>query len=337
MENIPESVRRQSEEADRLMQEYVARRNPQTQPQEEPEEPEEQEQKTQELEGSVNGSQEPAPPAREDSELELWKQRYRTLQGKYNAEIGHANRRVSELEGQIQQLSSQLEELKNRRTEPDPELQKPLVRPEDVENFGSDMVDFVRRAVQEGMRAERAEYQKKIQELEARNAKLEATLAGVEEKTGQTAVQAFLQQLDALVSDWRALNTDPAFLLWLEEEHELTGTPRRVLLQAAEQSLDAKRVAAFFNAFKKETGRVAPPPTPNSQTRQASPEVARQVQPGKSKAATTPASEPAKKIWTEREIAQFYENAKLGRYSREDQARIEAEIDLAVAEGRIRP
>lgn len=338
--NIPESVRRQAEEADRLLEQYSAREASQT---EEPEEPEESAEP--QLEEPVEEPEQPTPSARNEDEAALWKQRYDTLQGKYNAEVGRVARENSELRSQLQQLSTQVEQLtKSKQSAPEPDP-TPLVRPEDAENYGSDMIDLVRRVAQDTIQRREVELGQVIKELRDENAELKRSLESVEQRQGQTARERFIDQFSRLVPDWEAINQNPAFLSWLEQADPLTGQPRQILLDAAHSALDAPRVAAFFNAFKQETGRVAPSPTadpqpnPQHQQRQAAPpEVARQVQPGRSKVVSTPqVNEPATQIWTQNQIAQFYREASLGRYNPDEQARIEAEIDLAVAQGRVRP
>lgn len=339
--SIPESVKRQAEEADRLLEQYSAQQKLQTEPPEEPEDPAE----PPTPEEPVEEPKAPTPPARNEDEASLWKQRYETLQGKYNAEVGRVAQQNRELQTQIQQLTTQVGELlKPKQPESDPTPAQPLVRPEDAENYGSDMIDLVRRVAQDTIQKREAELNKVITELREENARLREGLVGVEQKQGQTAQQQFWNQFAQLVPDWEQINQDPRFLAWLEKTDPLSGQPRQILLNSAQDALDAQRVAAIFDAFKG-TVNVAPPPTPPQPSTShpparspAPPEVARQVQPGRSKAVSaTQASEPATKIWSEREISNFYREASLGRYSREEQARIEAEIDLAVAQGRVGP
>ena len=334
--NIPESVRRQAEEADRLMQQISAR---QTEPHTEELEPEPQ--------------PEPEPPPKEEvtesspksakDEVALWEQRYRTLQGKYDAEVGRVHRENGELRAKLAQLEAQIDQLMKSKQEQE-KTPEPIVRPEDVENYGAEMIDLVERVARKVAADRTKDLERVIKELRDENAELKRSLAGVEKKTGQTAQEAFLQRLSTLVPDWEVLNRDPGFLAWLGQIDPFTGVHRQQLLDAAGEALDAQRVAAFFNAYKQGLGRVEPSPTPNPQpppnpqlTRHTPPEVARQVQPGRSKAASTPqVPESATRIWSQKEIEDFYREASLGRYSREEQARIEAEIDLAVAQGRVR-
>lgn len=341
--SIPESVKRQAEEADRLLEQYSARTaEPQTEPPEEPEDPAE----PPKLEEPVEEPKAPTPPARNEDEASLWKQRYDTLQGKYNAEVGRVAQQNRELQTQIQQLTAQVAELlKPKQPASGQTPPKPLVRPEDAENFGDDMIDLIRRVSHDAVLKRESELGQVIKELRDENARLKESLVGVEQRQGQTEQERFWTKFMQLVPDWESVNQDPAFLTWLEKLDPLSGQPRQILLNAAQDALDAQRVAAIFNTFREGTGRVAPPPTPTPQPAHqpparspAPPEVARQVQPGRSKAASTPqASEPATRIWSQREISDFYREATQGRYSREEQARIEAEIDLAAAQGRVSP
>ena len=85
---------------------------------------------------------------------------------------------------------------------------------------------------------------------------------------------------------------------------------------------DAECVASIFNAYRAEIA-----------SKQAKSPLAQQVSPTHT-AGSNPPSGPTK--WTSDSIAHFYEDARRGKYSEEDVARIEKEIDDAVASGQVR-
>lgn len=339
---IPKQVQRQAEEVDRLEQELAARRKVQTEPAvDDPAKPKPEAQ----TEGDQGDGAPPAPPVEKKDDEETWKQRFLTLRGKYDAEMGPLFQQNRELQQKLQDLTARIDTLSQKPKEPERSPATPLVTPQDVESFGGDLVDLIKRQAQETFRERENELVSKIKELEAKNAQLSESVTSVEQRQGQTQQQAFIRRLGELVPDWEKLNTDVRFLGWLRGSDPLSGMERQVLLDAAASGYQVERAAALFNAFKKEAGIVAPTPTPTPtpqptpQRTQPNPEVSAQIAPGKSRAASpAPAADPKTRIWSMREIEQFYRDATQGVYRgrSEEQARIEAEIDLAVAEGRVR-
>lgn len=341
---IPEQIRRQAAQVEEYERALLAREQAQTEGDEGSTEGDTkaptavQEQQDQQVQDSK-----PAPQPRVDDEEDKWRRRYESLRGKYDAEITPLHRQNRELQQKLMELEKTLEELSKRKPEPEPKPAGPLVTPQDVENFGSDLIDLIGRKATEVFHQYAGSVMEKIRELESENACLRETVSTVEQKQGLSQKQIFLQQLAVRVPDWEALNTDPDFLAWLTVVDPLSGLQRQVLLDAAAESFDVARVAALFNAYKKEAGigmQPVPQPAPQvTQQDQKKSEVSAQVAPGKSKASSpAPASDQSRKIWRQAEVTRFYDDVRRGLYrGREaEQARIEAEIDLAVAEGRVR-
>ena len=200
----------------------------------------------------------------------------------------------------------------------------------DVEAFGSDLIDVIARKARE---VAQAEFAPKIAQLEAENAQLSGELNGVSERQTDSARTMYFADLRREVPDWEALNVDQRFMDWLAEVDPLSGNPRQEYLNRAFASLDVGRTAVLFNTFKELT---APPPVPAKP--QPSKQLQRQVAPGTSRASTVASSNPAERIWSLSEIDQFYIEIRRGDYkgNEAERARIEAEIDHAVAEGRVR-
>lgn len=323
---IPTQVQRQAAEAERLGQEQAALRaapEPET-----PAEPE----ATSEVSEPTPGPT-PAPPVATDPE-ETWEQRYRSLQGRLSYEKSQHAAQVSDLKTQLAELSSKLDKAVTPPA-PQPQPVKTL-SDKDVETFGEDLVDLVRRGAHEAVVQAEAPLKEKIGRLEAENDQLKAQLSGVSERQGKSDLDKYMDRLREKVPDFDQVNVDPRFLTWLEAVDPLSGHPRQAYLNTAYQNMDADRTAALFNAWKQ---TVTPPSAPVAQpaTPAKTPEVARQVAPGRSRGTTPPpAANPNEKIWSTAEVEQFYREASQRKYSPDEQARIEAEIDLAVQSGRVR-
>ena len=249
----------------------------------------------------TNDSQ--TPPA--SGQDENYEHRFKVLQGKYNAEIPRLAGENKELKTKLQELEVALEQLKNK-----PE---PLVKPEEIEEYGEGLIDVARRVAREELAAKDAEIKT-----------LKAQIDSLSNVTTQKVEADFFSSLTSMVPDWEQVNQDPKFLTWLDEVDELTGQTRQVLLSNAEKSRDAARTAKFFTAFKK---------TSTSWAANSNAALDSQLTPPTNKAPNTP---PAKKIWTRAEVADFYARARRGDVSDADQVAIEADIMAAQIEGRIR-
>lgn len=233
--------------------------------------------------------------------------RYKVLQGKYNSEVPRLAAENKDLKAELQRISHELEVLKNSKPA------EPLVKPEEVEEYGPGLVDLARRIAREELAAKDAE----INVLKSR-------IDGLTQTTVQKVETDFFTLLKSSVPDWESINADPLFLAWLDETDELTGATRQALLSQAEKARDAARVANFFNAYKR---------TSTSRAANASASLESQVAPNTNKAPDTP---PSKKIWTRREISEFYARARRGEVTDEQVVAIEAELQKAQIEGRIR-
>lgn len=264
----------------------------------------------------------PAPPTDDQ-----WRHRYLTLEGKYKAEVPRLHQQVKDLSAQLAEAIAKIETVTTRTPEP-PKARTPLVTDKDAETYGSDLLDLIKRQAQEMFADREAELLKTIDRVVADNEALKQKFATVTKSQEATGQQVYLSKLTQLVPDWETINADPAFLTWLGEVEGLSGMPRQAFLDDAFSAADANRTAAIFNAFK--STRPAAPVPPRS-------DVQRQVTPGKSKSVpATPANDTRQ--WTHSEIDQFYTDVRSGKYRGkvEEAARIEAEIDLAVAQGRVR-
>lgn len=265
----------------------------------------------------------PQPPA-PAPQPDLWEHKYKSLQGRYNSDVPALQGKVKDLETQLQQA---IERLDRAATQTEKQVQKPSADPKDVEAFGADLVEMVQRVAEQMFGSAARNIQEQAVKFEQRLADLETALKGTSQTVAMTAEQAFFDRLSKLVPDWEQVNTNPGFLDWLREVDPLLGAPRQSALDAAQQQLNAERVANVFKAFQA-TQPQQQAPKPNPVDKQVSPKAA---------ASTAPAP-TEKPVISQKQVSDFYNDVARGKYrGREaEAARIEAVINAAMAEGRIR-
>ena len=267
-------------------------------------------------------SPEPKPQPTEVPE-ETWQAKFFTLKGKYDAEVPRLHAQLRELNTQVQQLMT--ESAVRAQAPATPEPAKTLITEQDKEAFGSDLLDLIDRATETkvaGFRDRESQLQREIAELKGQ-------LGRVGETVGTSSKEIFLDRLAKQVPDWEAMNTDQGFLSWLAEVDPVYGLPRQAALNSAYEALDAGRTAAIFKQFKALT---APAQAP-----QAKPNLQSQVAPTRSRTSPAPATSAGdKRIFTQGEIAQFYDQWRRGFIDEAEAVRIEQEIAVATTEGRIR-
>lgn len=327
MSALPEQVRRQAEEADRIEKEIAAAMNPTDVPVEEPAEPETPvEQPPEQVEQPAEPEQREEPTKSED---ETWRAKYFTLQGMYNADVPRLNARVKELETQLQTaLSRQPEPAKDT---PKPASSAPLVTKQDEQAFGADLLDVIKRQAQEIVQAQHGELLEKVGRLEAENSKLHERLGTVTETQEQHDHKTFLSECARRINDFVKVNRDPAFIQFLDTVDPRSGLPLKAFLQDAVAQRDVERAVAIFESWP---GYVKNAPAPKSNPKA---DLAKQVVPSTTRSSSPPTDNPNSKIWHQAEIDKFYRDVSQGAYRGDPKraAQIEAEIDLAVSQGRV--
>jgi hypothetical protein len=238
-----------------------------------------------------------------------WKQKFEVLTGKYNAEVPRFAAQLREASATIRQLQAEVEALKARPA-PAPES---LLKPEEIEEFGKPLIDVTRRVAEEVTRKtadEVAELRRKVEENAATNARNREV--------------GFFEDLGKAVPDWQVINDDEAFHAFLAEVDPFSGRQRQDLIEEAQAKRDPQRVASFFLHFKANVAQ---------QEAAAKTRLEEQIVPD---SGTPTAAPPAKRIWNRREIADFYSRWRRGDISADKAVAIEAEIQRATLEGRVR-
>jgi hypothetical protein len=267
-------------------------------------------------------SQEPEP--KPTIPEETWERKYLTLKGMYDAEVPRLHAQMREMNGQVQQLIAENATARVQQTVTQPSTAKTLITEQDKEAFGSDLLDLIDRASEQKV----AEFRSQNAHLVSRIEELQGKLGNVTERQVVSDKDKFLANLSAQVPNWETLNIDQGFLAWLAEVDPVYGLPRQVALTNAYESLDANRTAIIFNQYQ---GKVAPMQQKPSQQLQS------QVAPTRSRASPAPATSAGdKSIWSQDQIANFYNEWIKGHLDQAEAERIEKDINAAYAEGRIR-
>lgn len=263
--------------------------------------------------------QPPAPPPADD-----WQQKYKSLQGMFAQKTGELQSQNRQYESQLAQMQKQIDALLQTRKQ-DEQKANATADPKDVENFGADLIEMVQRYAERVFQGMADQFGGKAAEMDSRLSALEQQVTGVATRTNTNLEQQFYATLNTLVPDWEQVNQDSRWLAWLAEVDSVYGAARQLALDDAHQRMDVQRVANVFKAFK----AAHPVKSPSSMANQVAPNGA---------AAASPAGPVARPVLSTKFVEKYYNDFAKGRYAgREaEAAQIEAEINAAAAEGRIR-
>lgn len=289
-------------------------------------------------ENSAPNNAAPAPageqkPGADNVPEETVAQKYRTLQGMYNAEVPRLHQQNREMQQRLQQM----EQLLASMTAVNPQSTAPaadrLVTDKDVEEYG-ESIDMMRKVTREELGA----VAQRIAAIEATLRQMQVNVVpqvqAVAQRQQMSAEQQFWADLAAAVPNFRQVNDLPDFQTWLLEADPLTGVTRQTFLDDAQRALDARRVASFFRTWLESTGQAAVAQSTGDTPRS---ELEKQVSPGRSRSTGTPATANQGKTYTPDDIRAFFDAVRSGKYKGREQerSRIERDIFAAQREGRI--
>jgi hypothetical protein len=193
------------------------------------------------------GRQESMAQKQDDPNSETWEQRWRTLNGKYNAEVPRLNEQVISLQQQVGRLMEQLSE--TRTTSPPANTDsKDLTGAlsELQEEYGERFVNAIRSIV----RSEGEELVKPVRD-------------DMDSTTKQLGQINFYGELDRAASSWRQLNEDSKFLSWLQTSDPVSGIKYHDVLLSHFEHGDVAKTAAVFKYYTDNVQQVkAAPRTP---------------------------------------------------------------------------
>lgn len=261
-----------------------------------------------------------------------YEQRWRSLQGMYNAETTRLRAENNQLGQRVTQLEQLLSSLSAPQQSPAQVAAEKLITNKDVEEYG-DSIEVMRRAAREEVSAANqqiARLEKMVMQLQAN---VVPKVEGVVQRQALNAEQMFWSELSAEVPDWREINANQDFHSWLLEVDPLSGMTRQTYLDAAQGQLDSKRVAGFFRTWQSmNSGSVAQ----KTRTVTAS-QLERQIAPGRGRTTATTTVGNDVKSFSRTDVAKFFDDVRRGVYKGREQERdrIERDIFAAQREGRI--
>jgi len=270
----------------------------------------------------------------DDPNSETYAQKWRTLQGMYNAEVPRLHSQNRELNGRVQQMEQLLASLSQQSSQPAQQTQvQPLVTENDVQEYG-ESIDVMRRVTREELYPVAQKIAQLDQIIRSLQTSVVPQVQAVAHRQAMTAEQQFWSDLSSAAPNWREINDDHAFQSWLLEIDPLTGISRQTYLEDAQRILDVRRVASFFQTWNELTGKANV--AQNTRRTATASELERQVAPGRSKNTGTPANNNAK-TYSPDDIKGFFNDVRSGKYrGREaERDRIERDIFAAQRDGRI--
>ena len=266
---------------------------------------------------------EPADTSPTDVEDDTFKQKYKTLMGKYDAEVPRLHQQVREMTEATKQLQ---EELKALKVEPTKSKEKvSLVTDADRAEFGEELLDVQRRVAQEVSQ----DYEGRLEQQDAVIKKLQDELA----KTGsQVGEVGFSQRLNQAVPDFPQIDNDERWVAWLNEHDPMLRGPRRVQAQQAFDAGDVEAIAHYVSLWK-ETLAAPTEAKPNQA------ELEKQVAPNRSaNSVRTQSASQNSKIYSPKDADKAWNKVRTlntrGQYAEAE--KLEADLTAAYMEGRVR-
>lgn len=173
-------------------------------------------------------------------------------------------------------------------------------------------------------RAEALAAQKRVEDMVKQQL---ATVGNTVAHAARQAQAEYKRERLRLIPDFDAINNDPAFERWMDGIDVRTRVKRSVLAKAANDAHDAEALAVFFDEYRAAKGLAKP---------KAKPSVDEQVMPPQRGAGSASTQAPAKKRYTNEQYERETSRAiQLRARDPQAAAALEAELDAALAEGRV--
>lgn len=277
----------------------------------------------------------PAAPETKAEDAAVWEQRFKSLQGMYNSQVPTLQLQVKQLSEQLTTAIQALDEAKKAPAKPaDP--QEVLVTNKDVETFGEDLVDLARRIAKEEFGKREQQYVAKIGSLEQQLVDATGQVNQVTQAQSRSSAENFFDRLSTAVPNWESVQNTDECQQWLGMRVPGTELTWDDVLKDAASKHDLQRVVELFNTFFERYPKFNPKaPTPAKSNRA---ELERQVAPAKAKGnVATPQSSTRTYTGTEyqNESMRQVRLVQQGKY--DEAVRLEAELNAALAEGRVTP
>jgi len=281
-----------------------------------------------------NVTPEEEPPVVEEQGVEAqpvekpmdYEQMYKTLKGKYNAEVPRLQHQLSSLQEQMTEVLTRpapTEEASTPSSSKGPAFARYLKK-EEIEDYGEEILSMQARmaeGVAEGV------LEKVVPGLANRIEYLESLIS-------DNSASSFWDRVEQHVPNARQMNDDdPLWHLFLEKIEPNSGLSYQEIGDMAFNNGDSGRMVTLLKAYLSQSGVSVAGKDDHPVKKEAPP-----VKPGKVAKKSERAPSKAKgKIYRESEVKKFYDDQAKGLYKgREEEAKkLEREIELAFDEGRI--
>lgn len=333
-QKLPRAIQEQVEAAEKLQQNIYGNGEqqleaPQVDEQPAPETPADE---LQDTKGEVGLDNKPAEQVQQeqvkqqapesDPNSETWEHKYRSMQGRYDAEVPRLHSQIKQLKNDLRDAIQRIEELNKANLEPKVEEKPVGITENDAETFGKDLVEFTSRVARE-------EAERRSKEATAAAKRAETAAQELAAKQAAADYDRFLSKVTQRLPNWEEINSTPEFLAWLSEYDPLVRGQRQLALDSAAQALDVEGTVEVFKTYLLTREQVQTPPVVNKAAQE-------QITPKGTGSQGRVATPQDKRIYTQAEISQLLSPQRLFKLPLAEQQRIEREIDLAAAEGRIR-
>lgn len=278
----------------------------------------------------------PAAPVRPT--LEQMEEKYRVLQGKYNAEVPRLLGQLKDAEATARNtkatIDAHLAEIGRLKVELEAAKKAKPAAPAGAEGddpmaaFSPELGQGVKAAADKAVAAATAPL---LEQIDALKASLAVTGTKVDAMTTQAAESAedrFYREMDGACPQWEALDKYPAFVSWVRTTTEpFSGKTYAALLNEAVEAFDAKRASHFFTDYLAKN--------PDALQGERTPALPPVAPPAGNGGGGQPPP-PAKRTWTRAEIQAAYADKRTGKYTEKEWAALEADFMAASKEGRLR-
>ncbi len=257
------------------------------------------------------------PDATLQSQLQALEQKYRVLQGKYNAEVPELQRKLRDATHDAESLRNQLAAAK---AAPAHNASLDEVMAGAREKFDPELVDVMREMVSAAV----TPVTTTVAEVTQRVDRAAATAETSAQQSKTARLHAAIAQAGG---SFEAIDNDPAFIAWLAEPVPYTGRTRHELMQASFDAGNPEQTAQFYIDYLRQK---APTPKPSAPSLPTAP-----VRPSTSVApAPNGVTEPR---ITGQFITDFYADVTRGAYRHrpDELKKTEARINAAIARGEV--
>lgn len=256
-------------------------------------------------------------------------QKYKTLQGMYNAEVPRLHQQNREMAQRVQQMEQLLASVSAQQTSNSKQpVVDNLVTDKDVEEYGESL-DVMRKVSREELNPVAQRLAQIEQALTQMQTSIVPQVQSIAQRQNMGVEQQFWADLSAAIPDYREINGNNDFQSWLLEVDPLTGITRQTYLDDAQRNLDARRVSNFFRTWLEINGQA---PVAQSNSRHASSELEKQLAPGRSRGTGAPATTDKAKVYSPQDIQKFFNDVRSGKYKGREQERDRTERDIFAAQ-----